>query len=162
MTYKKIITGGSFGPGGSFDDRCYFENCTFTAAVKFGDHCDFVNCKFVKCCPKSYSNQSSTGKHCRFFKCKLESVKVGQYAELYDTNKSGYLVVVQGPLPNKNTKEQKGQENKVVSDSCCGQRLNSQEVKQGNAFNPCPDKDIEGYSDVPAKTRQKCCPENTR
>lgn len=157
MTYKKITTGGSFGPGGSFPDRCYFENCTFTAAVQFGDHCDFKNCTFVKCCPTAFSNQSRTGKHCRFFDCQLESVQVGQFAELYNTNKSGYLVVIQGILPNKNTKKTKGGDTEIKSETNCGQRVDSKEVKKDKKFWHCGKPKVEGYSDVKATINSCGC-----
>lgn len=127
-------------------NRCYFENCTFMASCTFGDHCDFVNCTFVKCCPKPYSNVSSVGEHARFFKCQLESVKVGPFAELYDTNQSGYLVTVVSPMPLKNTTEIRGTA-KVASESeeRCGQRINSETVKVGCAFQPCK-QTVEGES----------------
>lgn len=149
MSYTKFYTGGSFSPGTAFPkNRCYFENCTFQAACTFGDHCDFINCTFVKCCPKAYSNQSKTGEHCRFFKCKLESVSVGPYAELYDTNKSGYLVTVQQPMPLTNKTEIRGNAEKIESTTAvvCGQRINSVESKTACEFYSCKPV-AEGESD---------------
>lgn len=148
MSYTKYYTGGTFGPGMQFpENRCYFENCTFQAACTFGDHCDFVNCTFVKCCAKYYTNQSSTGEHCRFFKCTLESIKVGPYAELYDTNKSGYLVVIQQPMPLRNQTIERGHGTiDTESKEACGQRINAKEVKKDCEFHPCKPT-AEGYSD---------------
>lgn len=149
--YKKIYNGGSYGPGMTFNgDRLLFKNCTFIAQCTFGDHCDFVNCTFVKCCPKPFTNQSSTGKHCRFFNCKLESVKVGSHAELYKTNKSGYLVVIQSAMSNENKTDKRGPEtdNESTSPEACGQRFDSVEFYTGKKFNDCCGNITGGYSDV--------------
>lgn len=162
MPYKKMITGGSYGPGGSFPDRCYFENCTFVAGVSFGKHCDFVNCTFVKCCPKPNNNLHQIKEHARFFNCKLESVQVQPHAELYNTNNSGYLVTIMQPLPIRNQTEKRGGEQEIKSDSGCGQRIDSTEMKIGKDFVPCPDENIQGYSDTKAKTKNCKCPENVK
>lgn len=163
MPYKKQFNGGSFGPGGSFPDRCLFENCTIIANVKFGDHCDFVGCTFVKCCPKPYSNVSEIGEHCRFFDCKLESVQVGPHAELYNTNKSGYRVTIQSPLPIGSKSKSKGNSSTISSQTCgkCGNRINSSEAKKNNEFrDPCgKPQPTEGYSDVGVKRDECVCGE---
>lgn len=163
MPYKKQYNGGSFGPGGSFPDRCLFQNCTIVADVTFGDHCDFVNCTFVKCCPKAYSNVSRTGTHCRFFDCQLESVNVGQHAELYNTNRSGYLVTVQSTLPNASKTETRGNTETLSSQTCakCGNRINSLEAKKDNEFRDhCKvSQPTEGYSDVEVKRDECMCGE---
>lgn len=163
MPYKKQFNGGSFGPGGSFPDRCLFQNCTIIANVKFGDHCDFVGCTFVKCCPKKYTRISTVGKHCRFFKCKLESVRVGPHAELYNTNKSGYLVTIQSPLPTGSKAVSKGNSSTISSqtDGKCGNRINSKEAKTNRSFNdPCVRPlPTEGYSDSDVKREECVCGE---
>lgn len=146
--YKKIYSGQTFGAGTQLPDhRCLFENCTFLASCTLGDHCDFVNCTFVKCCPKPYTNVSKTGEHCRFFNCKLESVNVGPWAELHNTNRSGYLVTVSSTISNASKAEKQGGETTLSTQICadCGQRINSQEVVKGREFYPC-DPDAEGFS----------------
>lgn len=139
-------------------NRLLFKNCTFIANCTFGDHCDFVDCTFVKCCPTNNTNQSNTGEHCRFFNCKLESINVGQQAELYNTNKSGYLVTLQSIMSNENKVDQRGPTTDMVSDSpeACGQRFNSTEFKVGKEFTPCDGPNIEGYTGGRAYIRT-CC-----
>lgn len=157
--YKKIYNGGSFGPGTTFNDnKLLFKNCTFQAACTFGDHCDFVDCTFIKCCPNNNTNQSTAGEHCRFFNCKLESIKIGKAAELYNTNKSGYLVNIQSALSNENKVDQRGPNTDVVSDSpeACGQRFNSKEFNVGETFQPCDGPNIEGYTSGRAYIRTSC------
>lgn len=152
--YKKIYSGATFGPGAQFPDhRCLFENCTFLASCTFGDHCDFVNCTFQKCCPKPNNNISKTGEHCRFFDCKLESINVGPWAELHNTNRSGYLVTVTSTISNKSIAERRGGEETISTQICgkCGQRINSKEVKKGKDFYDyrCDESlKPDGYSDV--------------
>lgn len=159
MTYKKIITGGSFGPGHQFsDDRMQFQNCTFIADVKFGKHCDFINCTFVRCCPKPYNKISSVKEHARFFNCKLESVQVAPHAELYNTNKSGYLVTIMSPLPLRNITKKKGGESAIKTDSCGGQRITSKDVQKNEKFQECGPEKVQGYSDVKVKTSKCGCP----
>lgn len=157
--YKKIYEGGSFGPGGSFPDRCLFKNCTIIADVTFGDHCDFVNCTFVKCCPKPFSNVSRVGEHSRFFNSKLESVNIGPYAELYNTNKSGYLVTIQSILPNTNKTEKQGNNAQLKTTTCgkCGQRINSDSIKTGITFHSCGKAEVEGFAKNKATVKQKVC-----
>lgn len=157
MAYSKIIEGATFGPGATIPgDRILFKNCTFIASVNMGDHNDYINCTFVKCCPKNYTNQSKTGEHSRFFDSKLESVKVGPHSEFYNTNKSGYLVQVQQPMPNKNTTKDVGESGVSETPEKCGQRFNSKEFKVGQQFQPCKKAEAEGLVNAEVDLGQ-CC-----
>lgn len=147
--YKKIVEGGTFGPGASLkDDRSLYKNCTFLADCTFGDHCDFDSCTFKRCCPKPYTNVSTIGEHARFFNCTLESVNVGPAAELYNTNKSGYLVTLQSVMPNDNKVNTAGPTDPISSTSpiACGQRFNSVDFRVGQQFQPCGITHIEGFT----------------
>lgn len=75
MAFQQVITGGTYGPGASFPDYCYFEGVTFRATCTFGAHCHFVGCTFVKhknCNKCPYNPPSEVGSH---------GVMEGGYAE---------------------------------------------------------------------------------
>lgn len=97
MPFVQYVTGGTFGPGATFQDDIYFENCTFLAQCNFGERCFFINCKFQKCCPKPYSNPNSVLKKGSFLKgTTLEYVTVPEGCMLYDCTNTGNRVQLQG------------------------------------------------------------------
>lgn len=97
MPFVQYMTGGTFGPGMTFKDDIYFENCTFLAQCKFGKRCFFINCKFMKCCASSFSNPNSEMKEGCFLKgCTLEYVTVPKGCVLYDCKNTGNRVQLQG------------------------------------------------------------------
>lgn len=103
MPFVQFITGGTFGPGMTFKDDIYFENCTFLAQCKFGERCFFINCKFQKCCPKHYRNPPSTMKEGCFLKgCTLEYVTVPKGCVLYQCKNTGNRVQILGTQDPKN------------------------------------------------------------
>lgn len=157
MPYTKYYTGGTFGPGMSFPDRCYFENCTFLAQCTFGEACDFVSCKFQKCCPKPYSNPNSeVKKGSRLFKCTLEYVTLEQGVFLYEENDTGNRVINMGG-PRKTTIEDRGGSGVSTSSSACGQRFNSKEFKTGKEFYPCGKTEAEGMINADVTLEQCGC-----
>lgn len=92
MSYKKVLKGQTLGPGASFPDNCYFENCIIKATCSFGPGCHFINCTFQKCCPKNNNNQPSKVKSGIVVNSKLESVSLDKNT-LGDNNTStGYMV----------------------------------------------------------------------
>lgn len=97
MPFVQYMMGGTFGPGMTFKDDIYFENCTFLAQCQFGERCFFINCKFQKCCPKYYSNPPSIMKEGGFLKgCVLEYVTIPKGCVLYDCINTGNRVQIQG------------------------------------------------------------------
>ena len=103
MPFVQFITGGTFGPGMTFKDDIYFENCTFLAQCKFGERCFFINCKFQKCCPKHYRNPNSVMKEGCFLKgCTLEYVTVPKGCVLYECKNTGNRVQILGTQDPKN------------------------------------------------------------
>ena len=103
MPFVQFVTGGTFGPGMTFKDDIYFENCTFLAQCKFGERCFFINCKFQKCCPKHYRNPNSVMKEGCFLKgCTLEYVTVPKGCVLYQCKNTGNRVQILGTQDPKN------------------------------------------------------------
>lgn len=103
MPFVQFVTGGTYGPGMTFKDDIYFENCTFLAQCKFGERCFFINCKFQKCCPKHYRNPPSTMKEGCFLKgCTLEYVTVPKGCVLYECKNTGNRVQILGTKDPKN------------------------------------------------------------
>lgn len=103
MPFVQFVTGGTYGPGMTFKDDIYFENCTFLAQCKFGERCFFINCKFQKCCPKHYRNPPSTMKEGCFLKgCTLEYVTVPKDCVLYQCKNTGNRVQILGTQDPKN------------------------------------------------------------
>lgn len=97
MPFVQYMTGGTFGPGMTFKDDIYFENCTFLAQCQFGERCFFINCKFQKCCPPYFRNPPSSMKEGCFLKgCTLEYVTVPKGCVLYDCTNTGNRVQLQG------------------------------------------------------------------
>lgn len=160
MPYKTIYSGGTFGPGMSFPDRCLFKNCTFLASCEFGEACDFVNCKFQKCCPKPYSNPNSrVKKGSKLFGCTLEYVTIEQGAEVYEEINTGNRVTLPSPKHPENKTEKQGNNAQLQTTTCgkCGQRINSDSIKTGITFHSCGKAEVEGFAKNKAVVKQKVC-----
>lgn len=92
MSYQQVLKGQTLGPGATFPDYCYFENCQIKATCTFGTGCHFVGCTFLKCCPKPNSNAPSQIKSGIVVDSTLESVSLDENTLGHNNTNTGYMV----------------------------------------------------------------------
>lgn len=92
MSYQQVLKGQTLGPGATFPDYCYFENCTINATCTFGVGCHFVGCTFKRCCPKPNTNKPSEIKSGIVVNSTLESVSLDNNTLGHHNTSTGYMV----------------------------------------------------------------------
>lgn len=100
MAFQQVYNGGTFGPGMSFPEHCYFENCTFYASCKFGEGSTFKNCRFVKCCPIFFMNPNSTVKQSILENCFLEYITVDAESLVVNCQKGSRAIILANENPS--------------------------------------------------------------
>lgn len=100
MAFQQVHKGGTFGPGASFPEYCYFEGCTFYAQCTFAPGSIFKNCTFLKCCPKHYRNPNSIVKQAKMDGCYLEYITVDSESLVTNCSKGARATIQANENPS--------------------------------------------------------------
>lgn len=152
MAFQQVHKGGTFGPGASFPEYCYFDGCTFYAQCTFGPGSMFKNCTFLKCCPKYYTNPNSTVKQSILENCFLEYITVDSESLVANCSKGIRAIVLASENPRP---QQTGSSSKLsyewsvqpAIDSCKNDGISISPVESGKP----KVSNVEGSCKIPEK-----------